>query len=258
GIKPLPKEKWRRVKGSCAGQIGSLLELLQGKLSDHVMAVVTDRDRGLFPRPGEISLGCSCPDWATMCKHVAATLYGVGARLDHTPELLFSLRGVDPADLVETAIEQPVAAERPARGKVLSTDELSSVFGVEIDTGPVEMPPARPRRAQKRIPREQSQGASAAARPEKAAKLSRPALERLQDRALDFAMESDVLREELQTIELSGGRLYLRRLSGDLKARITPLSPRSMLLESPHGRSWTWRGRGSLGTVLRLLEEDAL
>jgi uncharacterized Zn finger protein len=68
-----------------------------------------------------------------MCKHVAATLYGVGARLDHKPELLFSLRGVDPTEMVEAAIDQPTAAGKTRKGRVLETDELSSVFGVDID-----------------------------------------------------------------------------------------------------------------------------
>ena len=77
-IKTLVNKKWKAIKGRCSGQIGSLLELLQGRLSDQVMQVVTDRREGLFPLPGEISLQCSCPDSAVMCKHVAAVLYGVG------------------------------------------------------------------------------------------------------------------------------------------------------------------------------------
>ena len=84
-IKRLAKARWRRIKGQCANQIDSLVELLQGSLSKGVMEIVTRKGSGLFPSPREISLDCSCPDWATMCKHVAATLYGVGARLDHRP-----------------------------------------------------------------------------------------------------------------------------------------------------------------------------
>ena len=94
-ITALPANRWKRLRKQCAGQIGSLLELLQGRLSNHVMEIVTDRDRGLFPKPGEIKLSCDCPDWAGMCKHIAAVLYGAGARLDHQPELLFLLRNVD-------------------------------------------------------------------------------------------------------------------------------------------------------------------
>lgn len=132
-IKPLPKDKWRRVKNSCAGQVGSLLELLQGRLSDHVMAVVTNRDRGLFPRPGEISLDCSCPDWADMCKHVAAVMYGVGARLDEVPELLFVLRGVDHQELVtEDAAKAVVTKARKADRRTLDESKLSEVFGIDV------------------------------------------------------------------------------------------------------------------------------
>jgi len=133
-MKPLARPRWAGIKGACAGQIGSLVELLRGAISKGVMGVVTRKGEGLFPAPREISLSCSCPDWATMCKHVAATLYGVGARLDHAPELLFTLRGVDPTELVEAAIDQP--ARRPARpgGRVLAAEDLSSVFGVDIET----------------------------------------------------------------------------------------------------------------------------
>jgi uncharacterized Zn finger protein len=132
-IKPLPKQKWKQIKGKCAGQIGSLVELLQGSLSRSVMGIVTRKGEGLFPSPREIALSCSCPDWATMCKHVAATLYGVGARLDHEPGLLFTLRGVDPAEMVEAAVDQPAGAGKAGKGRLLETDALASVFGVDID-----------------------------------------------------------------------------------------------------------------------------
>jgi len=132
-IKPLAKDKWRQVKDSCAGQVGSLLELLQGRLSNHVMAVVTDKDRGLFPRPGEISLDCSCPDWADMCKHVAAVLYGIGARLDEKPELLFILRGVDHAELVTEDVAKAVVTKAKKTGRrTLAESELSEVFGIDV------------------------------------------------------------------------------------------------------------------------------
>ena len=91
-IEKLKPAAWKTVKKKCSGRIGSMLELLQGRLSDQVMTVVTDRKQGLFPQPREIQLSCDCPDWAVMCKHVAAALYGVGSRLDSRPELLFLLQ----------------------------------------------------------------------------------------------------------------------------------------------------------------------
>jgi len=132
-IKPLARRRWTGIKGRCAGKIESLVELLQGSISKGVMEIVTRKGEGLFPSPREISLGCSCPDWAIMCKHVAATLYGVGARLDHLPELLFTLRGVDPAEMVEAAVTRPPSGGKSRKGGVLRSDELSAVFGIDID-----------------------------------------------------------------------------------------------------------------------------
>jgi uncharacterized Zn finger protein len=132
-IKPMAKKRWTDIKGKCAGQIDSLIELLRGSISKGVMEIVTRKGEGLFPSPREISLNCSCPDWATMCKHVAATLYGVGARLDHKPGLLFTLRGVDPTEMVEAAVDQPPTLRKSGKGRILKTDELSSVFGIDID-----------------------------------------------------------------------------------------------------------------------------
>src|SRR5687768_15660548 len=106
-IKPLAAKLWQCIRGECAGQIGSLVELLQGRLSQQVMQVVTKQRTGLFPSPGEIDMDCSCPDAAGMCKHLAAVMYGVGARLDRHPELLFLLRKVDHLDLIASAAEAP-------------------------------------------------------------------------------------------------------------------------------------------------------
>lgn len=138
GIKPLAPQKWSQVKLSCAGQIGSLLELLQGKLSSSVMGVVTDRDKGLFPGPREIDFDCDCPDWATMCKHVAAVMYGVGARLDEQPELLFLLRGVDHEELITAqAAVDGVTGRRGGRKRIAQGD-ISDVFGIDLTGAPSE------------------------------------------------------------------------------------------------------------------------
>jgi len=165
-IKPLPKKKWTEIKGQCAGQIDSLVELLQGSISKGVMKIVTRKGEGLFPSPREITLSCSCPDWATMCKHVAGTLYGVGARLDHEPELLFTLRGVDPTEMVSAAIDQPTAAGKARKGRVLATDELSSVFGVDIDLDGVSSDetsaPTRPAKRTRRAVKTRKPAASKA------------------------------------------------------------------------------------------------
>jgi uncharacterized Zn finger protein len=133
-ISSLPDPHWKCVKSECAGQIGSLVELLQGRLSRSVMDVVTRRGGGLFPKPAEIKMSCSCPDWAGMCKHVAAVLYGVGARLDDKPELLFVLRKVDHLELIAGAVDSaPVAATgKSRRKKIIAVGDLADVFGIEM------------------------------------------------------------------------------------------------------------------------------
>lgn len=137
-IKPLTKAKWRAIKNACTGKIESLLDLLNGVLSDGVMAVVTDPKNGLFPLSKEIALHCDCFDWAGMCKHLAAVLYGVGARLDHDPKALFLLRGVDYEELIDT----PTAALNKSlvKGKQQRVDDessLSELFGIDFDSGAV-------------------------------------------------------------------------------------------------------------------------
>jgi uncharacterized Zn finger protein len=130
-ITKLAAPRWKSVVRACAGKIDSLIEILQGKLSHGVMQIVTDRDRGLFPTPQQVKMECSCPDWAGMCKHVAAVLYGIGARFDQKPELLFALRGVDPLELL-AASTKPRATARSARAATLAASDLGDLFGIQI------------------------------------------------------------------------------------------------------------------------------
>ncbi len=135
---------WKGLCNDCAGSIDSLIELLQGRFSKGVMERVCLQGKGLFPSPKDIKLSCSCPDWADMCKHVAAVLYGVGARLDASPELLFTLRGVDKSELVAKAGEGLPAAKKPSSSKrVMTGGDLGAIFGVEmVQTGGAEAPAA--------------------------------------------------------------------------------------------------------------------
>ncbi len=148
-IKPLAPQKWSTIKAQCTGEIGSILELLQGKLSDSVMKTVTDQKMGLFPHPNEIKLRCNCPDWATMCKHVAAVLYGVGARLDQAPEMLFELRGVNHEELILTDISIPAQQSNKRRVE----GPLADIFGIEIDDAtPMPKIPTRKTPDSKKLP----------------------------------------------------------------------------------------------------------
>src|SRR5262249_45711797 len=111
-ISALRPKQWKTLVDQCAGEISSVVALLQGKLSPAVLELLARPREGMFPEPREIELSCSCPDWASMCKHVAAVLYGVGARLDQEPELLFTLRKVEQGELVNAATAAPVARRK--------------------------------------------------------------------------------------------------------------------------------------------------
>jgi uncharacterized Zn finger protein len=134
-IRALERPRWKAVIGHCSGQIDSLIELLQGKFSQGVMEIITCKERGLFPAPKQIAMDCSCPDGAVMCKHVAAVLYGVGARLDERPELFFQLRNVDHSELITAAGAATVVTRTAKPDKVLKSTDLSGIFGIDVDPG---------------------------------------------------------------------------------------------------------------------------
>lgn len=134
-IEPVNPKRWEALVENCKGQIGSLIELIQGKLSKHVMTLLTHPDSGLFPHPREINFTCSCYDFALMCKHIAATLYGVGARLDTEPGTLFVLRHVKQEDLIST-LDDASAATFESVPTETSLEDLSSIFGISMAETP--------------------------------------------------------------------------------------------------------------------------
>jgi uncharacterized Zn finger protein len=146
-ISPLSSAKWKNIREQCTGQIGSMLELLQGRLSSKIMQIVTEPAKGLFPQPRDIKLHCDCPDWADMCKHVAAVLYGVGARLDDKPELLFKLRKVDHEELISAELDMQTATTGQGKRRRLADQDLANLFGIEIEDA---TPPAKKKRASPR------------------------------------------------------------------------------------------------------------
>lgn len=132
-VSPVSPARWKAICRDCAGTVDSLVELLQGRLAKAVMDRVCREDDGLFPSPKEIKLSCSCPDWADMCKHVAAVLYGVGARLDEKPQLLFVLRDVDENELLASAGQNlPLEKAAPDAAKVLTESDVAALFGLEM------------------------------------------------------------------------------------------------------------------------------
>jgi uncharacterized Zn finger protein len=162
------------IKAECSGKIDSLVELLQGRLSNAVLRIITDREKGLFPTPSEIKKSCSCPDWADLCKHLAAVLYGMGSRLDQEPELLFLLRGADHLELIGSAAESGLLA--PADSGSLADSDLAEVFGIDIAEGvPARQPQATKTSARVARPRRKESRRKSSARRAARQRRARPA-----------------------------------------------------------------------------------
>lgn len=147
-IAPVTQARWESIARDCARSIDTLIELLQGQLSEAVMERITRPGTGLFPSPKEIDFSCSCPDSAAMCKHIAATLYGIGARLDTQPQLLFGLRRVDAKDLIARAGGgETLAQKAPKSSRILDSSKLTEVFGIDlpgVESRGSGNPPAKP------------------------------------------------------------------------------------------------------------------
>ena len=151
-VTAVPEKQWKTISTDCSGSIDSLVELLQGKLSAAVMARICKPGTGLFPSPKEITFDCDCPDYASMCKHVAAVLYGIGTRLDQQPEVLFSLRRVDAKDLVQQAeVGLKPSGKRVAPSKVLDDALLGDVFGIEMAEAALPAKPTARKAAAKKV-----------------------------------------------------------------------------------------------------------
>ena len=129
---------WKTILSECRDQIDSLQSILDGKLPKSMETLLTRPKSGMFPAPAEIHFSCSCPDSAYMCKHVAATLYGVGARLDHDPSLFFTLRGVKMKDLVSQTVKTEAEtllqrANQKTSSRIIDEADLSATFGIDMD-----------------------------------------------------------------------------------------------------------------------------
>ena len=139
-IKAISQTSWRIIKEQCQGELKSLQDLLAGKFPKTLGEIFFAEGKGLFPTPQAISFNCSCPDWASMCKHVAATLYGVGARFDEDPSLFFKLRGADTKDLIARAVkdktDELLKKTKKKSTKVIDDADLSDIFGIDLDNKP--------------------------------------------------------------------------------------------------------------------------
>jgi len=133
-IDKMAESKWKKLLSQCAQRIGSMVELVEGKFPESMKDLFMGKESGLFPSPKEIHIKCSCPDWAVLCKHAAAVLYGIGARFDQDPLLFFKLRGIQFEELLAKSLDAKMTSMLKNAGKksgrILEIDDISEIFGV--------------------------------------------------------------------------------------------------------------------------------
>lgn len=214
-ITRLDAERWAAVKKKCTGHVSSVLELLQGKLSASVMSVVTDQKAGLFPSPREIKFSCDCPDYASMCKHIAAVLYGIGARLDQQPELLFTLRGVDHHELITADIAVVDSPAKKGGRRRIDVDALSDVFGIDMaEDTPAPRRPTKAKKSPKKKIIKKKPAKKASKVPDEITGQSVTALrKKFEMNSVEFAFVVGVSKQTIDNWESKLGTLKLREES---------------------------------------------
>ena len=228
-VAAVPAKQWQAIGADCSGSIDSLVELLQGKLSKAVMARICQPGSGLFPAPKDIKFSCSCPDWASMCKHVAAVLYGVGTRLDEQPELLFTLRRVDAKDLVTQAgagLPKPKKATKAS--KVLDSAALGDVFGIEM----AEPVPTKPKPRSKVVAKKAEPAKVATGKAKVPAKKTAKEASKdvLKERAEKFAKAPAKVSAKASALtRASGDKSPVQPKAKPAQAKAKPVKPKSVV-----------------------------
>jgi uncharacterized Zn finger protein len=134
-IDKLDDKRWKSVLEFCKHRIDTMETLILGKFPKEFDELFKASKNGLFPYPKEIHFNCSCPDSASMCKHVAAVLYGVGARLDNDPILFFKLRDIDFEELLKKSMEDKMQsmlknADKKSK-RVIDDAGVFDLFGID-------------------------------------------------------------------------------------------------------------------------------
>ena len=136
-IKPFSDNEVKAFEDKCRNNFESVEDFINGRFPDSFKEYFTSSSLNLFPKVKEMKFSCSCPDWAVLCKHVAAVLYGIGRKLDDDPMLLLRLRGIDTASFSEKIVNRE--AEKLALsssislppGRAMDMEEASLLFSVD-------------------------------------------------------------------------------------------------------------------------------
>ena len=132
-IDALSERQRLNIEQQASGKLQDLESLIQGNFPKDLKNLFFQKG-GLFPSPNEIHFDCNCPDWADMCKHVAAVMYGIGIRIDTNPTQLFELRGIPIESLLTRVIDDKVSNMLKnvdvKSARIIKDADISSIFGI--------------------------------------------------------------------------------------------------------------------------------
>ncbi len=95
-------ERWDRVVGAMAEGALYAAKMLSGDLPPSIEDVFSPAGLRLFPsEPGEVTASCTCTEPTPWCKHACCAAYLLADRLQDDPWLMFTLRGLERAELIE-------------------------------------------------------------------------------------------------------------------------------------------------------------
>jgi uncharacterized Zn finger protein len=228
-IEALKPYLWRSIERDCSQEIGSLMDLLQGKFSNDIMARLTRQQDGLFPAKNEISMSCTCPDGSIVCKHVAATIYGVGARLDSQPDLLFKLRKVNHLELIgKAATQENLDRALGAATGALEGEDLGSIFGIELDSdsAPASRPAKKAANQATNQPANQRARKSAKAKTESVSKVDSKGVSKVDYRTVSKAISEVASKSASKTDSQSAAvEAVSPKLAKSKPAAVTAVEP---------------------------------
>ncbi len=91
---PLSDAQWEGIEATMRARVAFAARLLAGEVPPELEAVFESAGVALLPAGwADVRASCSCPDWESPCKHVAAVLYVFADRLDVDPWMLLTWRG---------------------------------------------------------------------------------------------------------------------------------------------------------------------
>ena len=139
-IKTIEKSKYDNILNKCENSVDNLESLMTGSFPKEYQQFFTDEEYGLFPKSNEIDYNCTCLDYEKnmhMCKHIAATMYAIGNKLDNDPLIFFKLRGIDISEFSNKILKKETEFVwnniNGESNRKINSNDISFLFGVDCD-----------------------------------------------------------------------------------------------------------------------------